>query len=51
MYLPDSVARGAHAGGMAQILRLRGADNIIGARGWSLLRLSYHRIVSIAHAT
>ena len=30
---------------MAQILRLRGPDQIYGARGWSLFRLSYHRLV------
>ena len=30
---------------MAQILRLRGPDQIYGARGWSLFRLSHHRLV------
>lgn len=31
---------------MAQILRLRGADLVYNARGWSLFRLAHHRIVS-----
>ena len=30
---------------MAQILRLRGPEQIYGARGWSLFRLSHHRLV------
>ncbi len=30
---------------MAQLLRLRGPDQIYGARGWSLFRLSHHRLV------
>lgn len=30
---------------MTQILRLRGPDQIYGARGWSLFRLSHHRLV------
>lgn len=45
VYLQDPVSRGAHAEGMAQILRLRGPDQIYGARGWSLFRLSHHRLV------
>ena len=46
MYLHDSVSAGSHAQGMAQILRLRGPNQIYGARGWSLFRLSHHRLVS-----
>ncbi len=34
---------------MAQILRLRGPDQIYGARGWSLFRLSHHRLVGKSH--
>ena len=30
---------------MAAILRLRGKDQIYGTRGWSLFRLSHHRLV------
>ncbi|MCJ1243028.1 hypothetical protein MMC30_000224 [Trapelia coarctata] len=44
LYLQDSVSVGSHAEGMAQILRLRGPNQIYGARGWSLFRLSHHRL-------
>jgi hypothetical protein len=37
--------KGSHAEAMAQILRLRGPNQIYGARGWSLFRLSHHRLV------
>ncbi|TVY14836.1 hypothetical protein LARI1_G007600, partial [Lachnellula arida] len=37
-------SRGAHTEGMAQILRLRGPDQIYSARGWSLYRLAHHRL-------
>ena len=47
VYLHDSKASGSHTVGMAQILRLRGPNQIYGARGWSLFRLSHHRIVRI----
>ncbi|KAI0128166.1 hypothetical protein F4776DRAFT_198306 [Hypoxylon sp. NC0597] len=43
-FVEDSTMRGAHAQGMAQILRLRGADQIYSPRGWSLFRLAHHRI-------
>ena len=45
VYLRDPAVSGSHAVGMAHILRLRGPDQIYGARGWSLFRLSHHRIV------
>ncbi|KAH8680648.1 hypothetical protein BX600DRAFT_444860 [Xylariales sp. PMI_506] len=44
LFLPDSTKTGAHAQGMAQILRLRGADQVYSPRGWSLFRLAHHRI-------
>ncbi|OTA95462.1 hypothetical protein M434DRAFT_28786 [Hypoxylon sp. CO27-5] len=43
-FVEDSTMRGAHAQGMAQILRLRGSDQIYSPRGWSLFRLAHHRI-------
>ena len=44
IFLHDTVSAGSHAEGMAQILRLRGPDQIYGARGWSLFRVSHHRL-------
>ncbi|KAK6530539.1 hypothetical protein TWF694_003881 [Orbilia ellipsospora] len=44
LYTPDSVSKGSHAQGMAQILRLRGYDQMYNTRGWSLFRLALHRI-------
>ncbi|KAI0592733.1 hypothetical protein F4775DRAFT_587349 [Biscogniauxia sp. FL1348] len=41
---PDSTTRGAHAQGMAQILRLRGHEQLYNARSWSLFRLVHHRV-------
>ncbi|KAL8691426.1 MAG: hypothetical protein Q9218_003344 [Villophora microphyllina] len=43
LHLPDTTTKGSHAGGMAHILRLRGAGQLHGPRGWSLFRLSHHR--------
>ncbi|KAI0379214.1 hypothetical protein F5Y04DRAFT_272079 [Hypomontagnella monticulosa] len=43
-FIEDPAMRGAHAQGMAQILRLRGLDQIYDSRGWSLFRLAHHRI-------
>ncbi|KAI1660718.1 hypothetical protein F4813DRAFT_348122 [Daldinia decipiens] len=43
-FIDDPSMRGAHAQGMAQILRLRGSDQIYSPRGWSLFRLAHHRI-------
>ncbi|KAI1142035.1 hypothetical protein F5Y05DRAFT_402055 [Hypoxylon sp. FL0543] len=43
-FVDDPTMRGAHAQGMAQILRLRGSDQIYNPRGWSLFRLAHHRI-------
>lgn len=43
-FIEDPAMRGAHAQGMAQILRLRGPDQIYSPRGWSLFRLAHHRI-------
>jgi hypothetical protein len=51
VYLRDPPAAGSHTVGMAQILRLRGPDQIYGARGWSLFRLSHHRIVRNRNAS
>ena len=45
VYLDDPKTRGSHAEGMAQILRLRGPNQIYSARGWSLFRLAHHRLV------
>ncbi|KAI1373905.1 hypothetical protein F4677DRAFT_183437 [Hypoxylon crocopeplum] len=44
LFIDDPSIRGAHAQGMAQILRLRGSDQIYNPRGWSLFRLAHHRI-------
>jgi hypothetical protein len=44
IYLKDQAALGSHTGGMAGILRLRGPDQIYGSRGWSMFRLSHHRL-------
>ncbi|KAK9420240.1 hypothetical protein SUNI508_06509 [Seiridium unicorne] len=44
LFLPDTARNGAHAQGMAQILRLRGTDQVCNPRGWSLFRLAHHRI-------
>ncbi|KAI0888769.1 uncharacterized protein GGS22DRAFT_62938 [Annulohypoxylon maeteangense] len=43
-FVEEPAMRGAHAQGMAQILRLRGSDQIYSPRGWSLFRLAHHRI-------
>ncbi|KAI1410244.1 hypothetical protein F5Y13DRAFT_181476 [Hypoxylon sp. FL1857] len=43
-FVENSTMKGAHAQGMAQILRLRGSDQIYNPRGWSLFRLAHHRI-------
>ncbi|KAI1775423.1 hypothetical protein F4818DRAFT_49507 [Hypoxylon cercidicola] len=43
-FIENPAMRGAHAQGMAQILRLRGPDQIYSPRGWSLFRLAHHRI-------
>ncbi|KAI1875077.1 uncharacterized protein JN550_002506 [Neoarthrinium moseri] len=44
LFLPESARAGAHAQGMAQILRLRGSEQVYSPRGWSLFRLAHHRI-------
>jgi hypothetical protein len=44
VYLQEQGSRGSHAEGMAQLLRLRGPDQIYGSRGWSLFRLAHHRL-------
>ncbi|KAK7956329.1 uncharacterized protein PG986_005551 [Apiospora aurea] len=44
LFLPDISKVGAHAQGMAQMLRLRGSDQFYNPRGWSLFRLAHHRI-------
>lgn len=44
IYLKDQPSLGSHTGGMAGILRLRGPDQIYGSRGWSMFRLSHHRL-------
>ncbi|KAI0132450.1 hypothetical protein BJ170DRAFT_613966 [Xylariales sp. AK1849] len=44
LFIPDSARAGAHAQGMAQILRLRGSDQVYNPRGWSLFRLAHHRV-------
>ncbi|KAI1208448.1 uncharacterized protein F4807DRAFT_152287 [Annulohypoxylon truncatum] len=43
-FIEEPTMRGAHAQGMAQILRLRGSDQIYSPRGWSLFRLAHHRV-------
>ncbi|XXG99392.1 hypothetical protein Hte_005729 [Hypoxylon texense] len=45
-FIDNPAMRGAHAQGMAQILRLRGPDQIYSPRGWSLFRLAHHRILA-----
>lgn len=47
LHLPDPSITGAHAGGMAHMLRLRGPDQLQNPRGWSLFRLSHHRWVGL----
>lgn len=44
IHLKDQAALGSHTGGIAGILRLRGPDQIYGSRGWSMFRLSHHRL-------
>ncbi|KAH8201309.1 hypothetical protein TruAng_004553 [Truncatella angustata] len=44
LFLSNTANKGAHAQGMAQILRLRGSDQVYNPRGWSLFRLAHHRI-------
>ncbi|KAH8671868.1 hypothetical protein BGZ60DRAFT_527315 [Tricladium varicosporioides] len=45
IYLHDSAPNlGSHTEGMAQILRLRGPEQLYSARGWSLFRLANHRL-------
>ncbi|CZR51355.1 related to negative acting factor [Phialocephala subalpina] len=44
MYLHVPISEGQHSQGMAQILRLRGPDQIYSARGWSMFRLAHHRL-------
>ncbi|TVY85287.1 hypothetical protein LSUE1_G001291 [Lachnellula suecica] len=44
IYVQDPTSRGSHTEGMAQILRLRGPDQLYSARGWSLYRLANHRL-------
>ncbi|OAQ73740.1 Zn2/Cys6 DNA-binding protein [Pochonia chlamydosporia 170] len=44
LYLPETAAMGAHAQGMAHILRLRGHEQFHDPRGWGLFRLAHHRI-------
>ncbi|KAI4252986.1 MAG: hypothetical protein LQ352_003961 [Teloschistes flavicans] len=44
LHLPNATIKGSHAGGMAHILRLRGPQQLQEPRGWSLFRLSHHRL-------
>lgn len=44
IYLHVPISEGQHSQGMAQILRLRGPDQIYSARGWSMFRLAHHRL-------
>ncbi|KAF4418641.1 negative acting factor [Fusarium acutatum] len=44
LFIPDSSATGAHAQGMAHILRLRGHEQFHDSRGWGLFRLAHHRL-------
>jgi hypothetical protein len=45
IFIQDPTSRRAtHTEGMAQILRLRGPDQLYSARGWSLYRLAHHRL-------
>ncbi|KLO84188.1 unnamed protein product [Fusarium fujikuroi] len=43
-FMPDSSTTGAHAQGMAHILRLRGHEQFHDPRGWGLFRLAHHRL-------
>ncbi|CAJ2513949.1 Uu.00g020680.m01.CDS01 [Anthostomella pinea] len=43
-FVEGSASRGTHAQGMAQILRIRGHEQVHSPRGWSLFRLAHHRI-------
>ncbi|KAF5566400.1 negative acting factor [Fusarium napiforme] len=44
LFMPDSSIAGAHAQGMAHILRLRGHEQFHDPRGWGLFRLAHHRL-------
>ncbi|KAM5367923.1 hypothetical protein ACJA88_011238 [Fusarium oxysporum] len=44
LFIPDSLMTGAHAQGMAHILRLRGHEQFHDPRGWGLFRLVHHRL-------
>ncbi|KAL8777957.1 MAG: hypothetical protein Q9203_002276 [Teloschistes exilis] len=44
LHLPNAIIKGSHAGGMAHMLRLRGPGQLQEPRGWSLFRLSHHRL-------
>ncbi|KAG7411787.1 hypothetical protein Forpe1208_v008972 [Fusarium oxysporum f. sp. rapae] len=44
LFMPDSSTTGAHAQGMAHILRLRGHEQFYDPRGWGLFRLAHHRL-------
>ncbi|KAF5983200.1 hypothetical protein FBULB1_3892 [Fusarium bulbicola] len=44
LFMPDSSPTGAHAQGMAHILRLRGHEQFHDPRGWGLFRLAHHRL-------
>ncbi|KAF5537228.1 negative acting factor [Fusarium phyllophilum] len=44
LFMPDSSTTGAHAQGMAHILRLRGHEQFHDPRGWGLFRLAHHRL-------
>ncbi|KAF4339396.1 negative acting factor [Fusarium beomiforme] len=44
LFMPESSINGAHAQGMAHILRLRGHEQFHNPRGWGLFRLAHHRV-------
>ncbi|KAF4494195.1 negative acting factor [Fusarium agapanthi] len=44
LFMPGSSTTGAHAQGMAHILRLRGHQQFHDPRGWGLFRLAHHRL-------
>ncbi|KAF5642003.1 hypothetical protein F25303_6702 [Fusarium sp. NRRL 25303] len=44
IFMPESSTTGAHAQGMAHILRLRGHEQFHDPRGWGLFRLAHHRL-------
>ncbi|KAF4954920.1 hypothetical protein FGADI_4920 [Fusarium gaditjirri] len=44
LFIPESLMTGAHAQGMAHILRLRGHEQFHDPRGWGLFRLAHHRL-------